>query len=249
MEFHDGYARVAHLYDIFDTKESIDFFLGYAQEGGDMLDVGAGTGRIAVPMAERGAQVWCVEPSQPMLAEFRRKLGRLDPAITRRITLIKGDAAGFEAGRTFSTAFMSGSFDHFLNHEERLQGLSNIARHLEPGGRLVFDVGLGYMDESPLKPAGEKTLSKTTYRRFVGRKVIPGRKLEYLLVFEMIEAGEVRERIEQQSFAGIVDRAEVHRVLDAAGLRVAKEFGGYESTPYQEGDGILVIEAVTTSGT
>ena len=244
MGFHDGYAKVAHLYEIFDTKENVDFFLGYAEEDGDILDIGAGTGRIAIPIAERGGRVWCVEPSQAMIDEFERKLGRLDQATRGRITLIRGDAAAFEAGRTFPAAFMSGSFDHFLSDKERLEGLRNIARHLRPGGTLVFDVGLGYMNESPLKPAGEKTVGNTTYRRLVGRKVIPGARLEYLLVFEIEEGGEIRQRIEQKSFAGIVDRALVHRLLEESGLRVVREFGGYGPVPYREGDGILVVEAV-----
>jgi SAM-dependent methyltransferase len=244
MTFHDGYAKVAHLYDVFGAKENIDFFLSYAAEGGDILDVGAGTGRIAVPMAARGARVWCVEPSQAMLREFRRKLLDLEPDVSGRITLIEGRATTFDAGRTFPTALMSGSFDHFLSREERQQGLSNIAAHLEPGGRLVFDVGLGYMNAGPLKLAGEKVVGDTTYRRFVGRKVIPGRRLEYMLVFEIVKAGRVTERIEQKSLAGIVDRRELHRVIEAANLRVARELGGYGAALYRDGDAILVIEAV-----
>jgi SAM-dependent methyltransferase len=246
MDLFDGYAKVARLYDIFDTKENIDLFLCYAEEGGDILDVGAGTGRIAIPMVERGAAIWCVEPSPAMLDVFRRKLAFIDPEVAARITLIHGDASGFKAGRIFPAAIMSGSFDHLLSDEERLRGLSNIARHLEPGGKLVFDVGLGYMNDSPLKPAGEKTVGETTFRRLVGRKVMPDRKLEYLLVFEIVEDGKVLERIEQKSFAGIVDRAGVHRALAASGFRVTREFGGYGPKPYHEGDAILVVEAVAT---
>jgi SAM-dependent methyltransferase len=244
MGFYDGYAKVAHLYDLFATKDNTGFFLGYAHEDRDILDVGAGTGRIAIPMAERGARVWCVEPSEAMRQEFRRKLGLLDPAISGRITLIEDDAASFKAGRGFPAAFMSGMFDHFLSDEERIQGLSNIARHLEPGGTLVFDVGLGYMNDSPLKLAGEAVLGNRTYRRLVGRWTIAGPKLEYLLVFEIIEDGEVRERIEQKSFAGIVDRAAVLRLLEATGFKISAEFGGYNRQRYREGDDILAVEAV-----
>jgi hypothetical protein len=139
---------------------------------------------------------------------------------------------------------MSGSFDHFLSDDQRVRGLSNIAGHLKPGGRLVFDIGLGYMEESPLKPAGEKTAGGLTYRRFVGRKVIAGRRLEYLLVFEIVKAGKAIERIEQTSFAGIVDRPQVHGLIKKAGLTVAREFGGYDFSPYEDGDDILIIEAV-----
>lgn len=39
-----GYEKTAHLYDLFDTKENIGFFLYYGLESGDILDIGAGTG-------------------------------------------------------------------------------------------------------------------------------------------------------------------------------------------------------------
>lgn len=48
-----GYEKSAHLYDIFDAKDNIDFFAHYASDAGEILDVGAGTGRIAVPMPEK----------------------------------------------------------------------------------------------------------------------------------------------------------------------------------------------------
>jgi SAM-dependent methyltransferase len=242
MVFHDGYEKVAHLYDIFDVKENVDFFVGYATEAGEILDIGAGTGRIAIPIAEQGARVWCVEPSRAMLSQFREKLAK-NPEISDRITLIEKDAVGFRVRQRFPAAVMSGSFDHLLTEEERREALANIGGHLDMKGRLVFDIGLGYMDDSPLKPAGEKIVGATTYRRFVGRKVAPGPKIAYSLVFEIVEGGTVKERIEQTSFAGIVDRPTVHRLLKEAGFRIAREFGGYGSVPYCEGDDILVIEA------
>ena len=61
-----GYERSAHLYDLFDTKPNVAFFACYAREAGDVLDIGAGTGRIAIPVAEQGVKVYAVEPSPAM---------------------------------------------------------------------------------------------------------------------------------------------------------------------------------------
>jgi hypothetical protein len=178
-----------------------------------------------------------------MLHEFRKKVTCLDPAVSKRITLIAGAAAGFEVGRTFPVALMSGSFDHLLGDKDRSEAFVNVARHLDSRGTFVFDIGLGYMNDSPLKPAGEQTVGEKTYRRFVGRSVLPDRIVEYRLVYEMTAGKEVIERIEQRSFAGIVDRALVHRLLGSAGFSISREFGGYDLTPYDDGDDILIVEA------
>ena len=66
MSYREGYEKAAHLYDLFDKKENIEFFYQYAKDAGEILDIGAGTGRIAIPLAERGIKVYCVEPSPAM---------------------------------------------------------------------------------------------------------------------------------------------------------------------------------------
>jgi SAM-dependent methyltransferase len=242
MPFTDGYDKVAHLYDFFDTKPNIDFFLHYAVEAGEALDIGAGTGRIAIPIAERGIGVVCVEPSAGMRRVFSATL-RQDPDIGSRITLLAGDAVTFKIGRTFRCAFMSGVFDHLADAAERRGALSNIAEHLVAGGRLVFDVFIGLMTDKACEPAGEVAGGDMVYRRFIQREALSPTLMKLTLAYETRQAGRLVERIEQESFAGIVDRAEVHDVLRATGFQVEREFSNYDFTPYEPGSDLLIVEA------
>jgi SAM-dependent methyltransferase len=228
---------------MFDQKVNIEFFFHYASQAKEVLDIGAGTGRIALPLAGRGVKVVCVEPSPAMRREFEMKLAR-QPDLSTRIRLVAGRADLFDLGRTFSVAFLSGSFDHFLDDAERISSLANIARHLDLKGTLVFDVFLGLMGDSPLSPAGTVKVDTKEYRRLVGGKVLAGHKKETRLVFETYEDGELVERIEEISIVGITDRHRVHRVLAESGFAVRKEWGDYDFTPYQEGDSLLIVEAV-----
>lgn len=250
-----GYERSAHLYDLFDTKENIDFFYHYAAESGEILDVGAGTGRIALPLARRGIDVTCVEPSPAMRREFRRKLEQepefgtrtsRPPLMRERINLVAGGATTFDLGRTFPAAFLSGSFDHLLDDEERLVALQNLHRHLRVGGVLVFDLFLGLMKDSPLSPAGTVSTSTGEIRRFVGGRVLPGQRKETLLVFEVYEASgyALVERIEERSLVGLTTREAVHNLLKKVGFEVRQEWGDYDFTPYSVGEPLLIIEAV-----
>ncbi len=246
MREQSGYEKSAHLYDLFDQKENIDFFYHYADTASDILDVGAGTGRIAIPLARRGADVCCVEPSPAMRAEFRRKLAG-EPQLQSRITLIPGEASSFDAGRTFPAAFLSGSFDHLLDDEERLSALRNINRHLAVGGVLVFDLFLGLMEEAPLAPAGTVQTDRGEIRRLVGGRVLPGQRKETILVFEIYEDGELIERIEERSLVGITSREAVLEMLRKTGFEVRQEWRSYARRPYRPGDSLLIVEAVKVS--
>ncbi len=238
-----GYEKCAHLYDLFDTKENIEFFLHYGSEAGEVLDIGAGTGRIAIPLAEKDIKVFCVEPSPAMRKEFEKKLSaRAD--LTENIRLVVGDAASFDLDRTFPAAILSGSFDHFMNENERLASLRNIAKHLKPGGKLIFDVGIGYMDDSPLKLSGQVKVGDKEYRRFLSRKRLPDDTLDWLLIYEVHQSGKLIERIEQHSSAGIVSGVDLHRLLKVTGFEVRREFGDYDFKSFEEEDKTLVIEAV-----
>jgi SAM-dependent methyltransferase len=239
---NSGYEKAAHLYDLFDQKENIEFFFHFASQAGEILDIGAGTGRIAIPLAERGVTVCCVEPSPAMRREFEKKLARRSD-LSANIGLVTGDAESFEVGRKFPAAFLSGTFDHFLDDKERLSSLLNIRRHLISGGILVFDMFLGLMENSPLSPAGRVKVGNREYRRFVGGRLLPGDKKETVLIFKVYHNDELTERIEERSLVGIANRKDIHQVLTKAGFRVKREWSDYDFTPYQEGEPLLIIEA------
>jgi len=238
-----GYEKSAHLYDLFDKKGNIEFFYHYVSKAKDILDIGSGTGRIAIPLAERGIKVFCVEPSPAMRREFEKKLSqRLE--LSKNIILIEGDASSFNLNRTFPAAFLSGSFDHFLDNKERLSSLLNIGKHLNSNGKLVFDVFLGLMKDSSLSPAEEVRIDNKKYRRFVRSKLLLDGKGETILIFETYESGKLIERIEERSFVGIIDRDGIHNILKETGFEVENEYSNYDFTPFQKGNEILIIEAI-----
>jgi SAM-dependent methyltransferase len=237
-----GYEKSAHLYDLFDRKDNIDFFFHYAQLSGEVLDVGAGTGRIAIPLAERCVKVCCVEPSPAMRREFENKLAACGD-ITGRIQLIAGDAATFGVEQVYPMAFLSGCFDHFFDEKERIDSLKNINRHLTPGGILVFDVFLGLMENRPLSVSGEAKWRGQVIRRFVGSRILSPERLWVKLVYEVYQGEEMVERIEEHGLVGITDRQDLHRILWESGFDVKHKWVGYDFIEYKDGDTLLIVEA------
>lgn len=238
-----SYEKSAHLYDLFDQGENIAFFTACASGVDSVLDVGAGTGCIALPLAEQGTQVCCVEPSPAMRATFTRKLA-LNPKLATKIQLIAGEAGSFLVDQRFPLAILSACFDHFLDEEERLAVLKNIGRHLLPGGALIFDVYTGPASDSSFTAAGEVTVGNRLIRRSASRRLLPAKRIEVTLVYEIYEAGSLVERIEERNIQGRSDRPGLAQTLQRAGFEILQEWGGYDFKPYEEGDPFLITKVV-----
>ncbi|MFX0182365.1 MAG: class I SAM-dependent methyltransferase [Candidatus Hodarchaeota archaeon] len=243
MVVDKGYEKAAHLYDLFDTKDNIDFFYHYGKEAKSILDIGAGTGRIAIPLAEKGVNVVCIEPSPAMRHEFNKKL-KNNPNLNKLITLIASDAQSFKLNDLFSAAFLSGSFDHFSDEEERISVLNNINNHLKLGGKLVFDIFIGFMRDSPLSLVDTIKRGELEYQRFIENRILPRNKINVRLIYKIIKKGKLIEEIEQKSSASIITRNQVHKLLEKTGFKIKNEFRDYNFSPFKEGSPVLIIEAI-----
>jgi SAM-dependent methyltransferase len=149
-EDHFG-ERVAERYDesVADMFEAdaigpvVDFLAELAGDGA-ALELGIGTGRIALPLAERGVRVHGVDLSEAMVARLRAKPGgeSIDVAI--------GDFATTRADGTFSLAYLV--FNTIMNlttQDEQVACFQNVAAQLEPGGCFVIEVGVPNLQRLP----------------------------------------------------------------------------------------------------
>jgi SAM-dependent methyltransferase len=110
----------------------VDFLLPLA--GGGALELAIGTGRIAVPLAERGVRIAGIDLSPDMVAELHRKTDAIPVAI--------GDYATTRVDGSFSLAYIVfNSISNQTTQEGQVATFANAAAHLEPGGCLVVEVG------------------------------------------------------------------------------------------------------------
>jgi SAM-dependent methyltransferase len=110
----------------------VDFLLPFA--GGGALELAIGTGRIAVPLAERGVQVAGIDLSPDMVAELQKKTDAIPVAI--------GDYATTRVDGSFSLAYIVfNSISNQTSQEGQVATFANAASHLEPGGCFVVEVG------------------------------------------------------------------------------------------------------------
>jgi SAM-dependent methyltransferase len=118
-----------------------EFYVGQAvRSGGPLLDLGCGTGRIAIPAAMSGVEVLGLDISEAMLDLCEEKLEALG-ALDGSVELVQGDLRDFVLERRFPLAVMAyRTFMHLLEPEEQLAALGCVREALEPGGTLILNL-------------------------------------------------------------------------------------------------------------
>jgi SAM-dependent methyltransferase len=133
-------AAFAELFDAFHYDADLPLYLELAAEqGGDVLELCCGTGRLLLPLADAGHCVTGLDASAAMLARARRKLANARPDLAERVRLVSGDIRAFDLGERFDLALVStNSFGYLISRADQLRALRCIAAHLRPGGLLAL---------------------------------------------------------------------------------------------------------------
>src|SRR5690606_30928713 len=145
----------AELYDIM-TPESfagdVHWYRRKAQEcGGPVLELGARTGRVTLPIAGAGIAVHALDASEAMLAGLRRKLTLCSRDVQARVIPVHADMRSFQLPERFALVIAPfRTFLHNITEGDRIACLDRVRQHLLPDGRFAFNVfhpSLQYMSQ------------------------------------------------------------------------------------------------------
>jgi SAM-dependent methyltransferase len=115
---------------------TVDFLADLAGDGA-ALELGIGTGRIALPLAARGVHVHGIDLSTDMVAQLRKKPGG------EAIPVTLGDFASTRLAETFSLAYLVfNTINNLTSQDAQVACFENVAAHLAPGGCFVVEVGV-----------------------------------------------------------------------------------------------------------
>ncbi|WP_339063456.1 class I SAM-dependent methyltransferase [Tepidibacillus marianensis] len=99
------YRATADWYDLDQrnvVQDDIPFYIERAKQlQGDVLELACGTGRVMIPMANAGINVWGLDLSKEMLDQLDIKKDSLEQEVKERIHTIHGDMSNFDLGRKF----------------------------------------------------------------------------------------------------------------------------------------------------
>jgi SAM-dependent methyltransferase len=221
------YDAIARLYDPWSrgVTEDVGFYVDLAvEDGGPVVELGVGTGRIAIPTAAAGVRVIGVDSSHGML-EVCREVARaagVDGLLDLRVGDLREPPVDDRVGLV-TCPFRA--FLHLHGDEDRLRALQSAHALLEPGGRLAFDV---------FEPGRDDI--EDTHGRWLERE--PG-------IFERADWDEAERRltlsVRGDSGATTMElswlsTAEWRQLLDRAGFEVEACYGWFDRRPYSGGE-------------
>ena len=207
---------------------AVAFIAGFAGTG-RALELGVGTGRIALPLAQRGVPVHGIELSRAMVARMRAKPGGADVPVTI------GNFARATAEGSFTVAYLV--FNTIVNlttQAAQVECFRNVAAHLEPGGCFVVEVDV---PELRLLPPGE------TFRPFHVGESTWGID-EYDVANQgLISHHPSRSSTGSSSASSVPFRyvwpAELDLMAQIAGMRLRERWGGWEQ-PFTSDSGMHI---------
>lgn len=242
---NDAFTSIAPFYDLDfeDYHDDASFYARLAaNHGGDVLELGCGTGRVSVPLAQAGLAVTGVDINEAMLKVARARSKGLSLAYQH------GDMTALDLGRAFDLVIIPlGSVQHLADSDALVDTLQVVARHLGPGGVGVVDVEAPHSDDFEVGPLPvvehwTKPWQGGTVTKVVAVEPHPGEGMKWITWhFDVADReGRLRRVTAAFSFRTITP-AELHLAGRLAGLKVIARFGDYEFTPYHDGAERLIV--------
>ena len=140
-------AKVAARYDEDTAARPVGpvvDFLAERARGGPALELGIGTGRIALPLSQRGVRVHGIDLSAEMVEKLREKPGGDEIEVTI------GDFATTRVDGEFTLAYLVfNTINNLTTQDAQVACFENVAAHLRPGGCFVIEVGLPDLQRLP----------------------------------------------------------------------------------------------------
>jgi SAM-dependent methyltransferase len=249
---------IADYYDespiVRQRTQDVAFYRDAVREFGDpVLELGCGTGRITMALAQMGKRVTGLDLSERMLGRAAKKRAALYKEERERVHLVQADMKQFDLGEKFQLIIIPfRPFQHLLEVRDQVDCLERVRKHLRPGGRLILDVFQTdaermhdpvHMRESPLieyKSSDGKQVR-------ISERVAAFHRAEQRNDVEMIYSIEHADgRKERLVFAWPLRyffRYEVEHLLARCGFRLTAEYGDFDRTPIRDDSPEMIFVA------
>jgi SAM-dependent methyltransferase len=218
-----------------------------AERGMPVLDLGAAAGRIALPLARDGAEVWAVDGSAAMVAEMRRRLLAEPSEVAARLHPVQADLRALalpERGRFGLALVAMNTLQALLTPGDQLAALGAAREHLAPGGELIFDVALpdlvevaatlGVVRQTGLHEDRARGLTLAHSAWYESFEPITQTLRFTVQIDEHGPDGAVRRYLRRHTVHLFLP-SELRHLLARAGLEVVEAYGDFEGAPVEAG--------------
>lgn len=224
--------------------------------GGPVLELGAGTGRITLAIAQDGVRVHALDADPAMLGRLQLKLAGLPSDVQQRVTSTVDDMRTFTLAERYALIIAPfRAFLHNLTERDQLACLNRVREHLRPGGGFAFNIfhpSLEYMAHHTGALAGVWRW-RGTFAGADGGSIVRSEANRYDTVKQLVDS---QHKYEEYGSDGILTRTTLHqlqlaylyppdvrRLLQQAGFRSVQIAGGFAGRPLEKDTDELVIDA------
>ena len=248
---------LARLYDLDlqDDPGDLDLWTALAsQAGGPVLELMAGSGRLAVPLAEDGHTVTAVDIDAAMLGRAQRRAEAAGPEVAARLDLVLADAAALELGpeRSYGLAFIAlNSILLLPGRAAQRAAWDALAAHLAPGGIAAVDTWLPdahdlarydgrlHLEYHRPDPETGRWVTKTAAAQHDAATAT----VALTTIYEEGDPGQPPDRWVRRDVVHLVSAHELRAMAESAGLVVELVAGGYDLEPLGPHDDRAVVIA------
>ena len=230
------YDAIAELYDPWSRSvvEDVPFYVAEARKaGGPVVELGVGTGRIAIPIAHRVIHVIGIDSSRAMLDACRRRAE--DAGVADRVELRLGDLRRPPIDEPVPLVICPfRSYLHLADDGERVEALEAARAALLPGGRLVFDV---------FAPAPDDIAE--THGRWLEREHDIYERADWDTETRTLTLSVRGPDGAATMSLSWISRDEWQRLLEETGFTVEACYGWFDRTPHSGGEDIIFVARPT----
>ena len=244
------YDAWADIYDsVFSyVVDDIPFYLDEAKRsGGPVLELGCGTGRVSIPIALSGIELVGLDSSTAMLERAQQKAER---AGATGLSFLQADMRNFSLPDKFSLIIIPfRGLLSVLSVEDEIHVLSNIKRHLAPGGKLIFDIfvpDLNMMVQEGDVPYHFRDLTDPS----TGKQIVLWNQASYdaytqvMSIRTTIEyldcSGRVSDKIYRDFALRYIFRWEMYHLLRACGYDIIALYGDFKRRDFDENSANMI---------
>jgi SAM-dependent methyltransferase len=253
---YDGF--IADYYDsspmVTRRTQDVAFYRDAARNSGDpVLELGCGTGRVTLAVAEAGSRIVGLDISARMLERAAAKRQALRREARDRVQFIRGDMTRFDLGETFPLIIVPfRPFQHLLELPEQTGCLECARKHLAPNGRLIIDFfqtdaermhDPKYHRESLLLeydlPGGRHVAlfeRVAAYHRALQRNDVE-------MIFDVTHPDQGKQRLVMAWTLRYFFRYEVENLLARCGFGLERTYGDFDASPLADDSPEMIFVA------
>ncbi len=248
------YETVARFYDAenADKDDDLPLYTALAEQYGEpILDVGCGTGRVMLHLAQAGFRTVGVDHSEAMVARAKRKLAVM-PDVAERVRFVVGDVLSVPMEERFGLVVVPyNGFMHFRTQAEQLAALERFHAWTRDGGALVLDLpnaGEAFATQDDGALVLERTFVEPESGHLVMQQSVStlervSQQLFITWIYdELDEEGAVRRTLAPLTLRYVFP-AELDLLLKLSGWRAVARYGDADRAPFQEGSPRLIVVA------